>query len=272
LEAFDHVEQAPAPELGGVSDRGKRHGWNEDALALAAEDVGEPVQVMVVCDGVSQARDSQRAAQVAAETTRACLLEAARTALDAKLAMHRAVQAAHEAICALPEAPDPTADAARSQAPGCTLVAALVRNGQATIGWVGDSRAYRLAPDLAQLLTHDHSWINEVVDSGEMTAAEAAASPNRNAITQAVGPLNFDDDGTAQPPKADVVSCDLLPGHMLLLCSDGLWKYAAEPQRLAELLGQQPRGTAPLNLSRHLVDFANTCGGTDNVTAAIYRS
>jgi serine/threonine-protein kinase PknG len=48
---------------------------------------------------------------------------------------------------------------------GSALVAALVQNGQATIGWVGDSRAYRFGPDLDQLLTHDHSWFNSVVES-----------------------------------------------------------------------------------------------------------
>src|SRR5215469_4789237 len=75
LARFDHVEQEPVPELGGVSDRGKRHGWNEDALSLAAESLSDPVHVLVVCDGVSSSRNAQRAAQVAAETARATLLE-----------------------------------------------------------------------------------------------------------------------------------------------------------------------------------------------------
>ena len=266
---FDHVEQAPVPELGGVSDRGKRHGWNEDALSLAAESLSEPVHVMVVCDGVSSSRDAQRAAQVAAETTRGALLESARAMMDPALAMHDAVLAAHQAICDIPQESHHQVDPAKSQPPGCTLVAALVRNGRATIGWVGDSRAYRFGPDLTQLLTHDHSWFNAVVESGEMTPAQAAASPNCNAILQAVGPLNYDDGEQPEPPKPDVVSCDLLPGHLLLLCSDGLWKYAPEPSELAELVRQQPPRTAPLDLSRHLIDFANTRGGTDNITAAI---
>ena len=257
------------PELGGVSDRGKRHGWNEDALSLGAESLSEPVHVMVVCDGVSSSQDAQRAAQVAAETTRATLLESAHANTDPTEAMRQAVQAAHEAICDLPQDSRHNTDPAKSQPPGCTLVAALVRNGKATIGWVGDSRAYRFGPDLTQLLTHDHSWFNAVVESGEMTPAEAAASPNSNAILQAVGPLNCDDGDQPELPKADVVNCDLLPGHLLLLCSDGLWKYAPEPSELAELVRKQPPGTAPLDMSRHLIDFANSRGGTDNITAAI---
>jgi serine/threonine protein phosphatase PrpC len=269
--ALDHVEQAPVPNLAGVSDRGKRHGWNEDALSLAADG---PAFVLVVCDGVSQARNSQQAAVTAADTTRAHLLAASKDSADPSQAMRQAIMAAHEAICSLPDGPDQRVDPAKSQPSGCTLVAAFVRDGHATIGWVGDSRAYRFGPDLTQLLTHDHSWFNAVVESGEMTPAQAAAAPEANAILRALGPLGYDDDAPAEPPVADLVTCDLLPGHMLLLCTDGLWKYAPEPGQLGDLVrGGDGRATqAPLELSRSLVDFANAHGGTDNVTAAIlYR-
>jgi serine/threonine protein phosphatase PrpC len=185
--------------------------------------------------------------------------------------MHQAILAAHVAVCALPDDGPPTDDPAKDQPPGCTLVAALVRDSHATIGWVGDSRAYRFAPDLTQLLTHDHSWFNAVVDAGEMSPLEAAASPNRNAILRAVGPLNFDEGSPHQAPAADVVNCELLPGHMLLLCSDGLWKYTSDATELADLVRAAPRGDGPLELTRRLVEFANTRGGTDNVTAAILR-
>jgi serine/threonine protein phosphatase PrpC len=269
--AFDHVEQAPVPELAGVTDRGLRHAWNEDALSLAAERLEQPAYVAVVCDGVSQARGAQQAAQVAAEVARGRLLEAARGNVEPTAAMRQAILAAHVAVCDLPDPEVPALDGSKTQPPGCTLVAALVRNGHATIGWVGDSRAYRFASDLTQLLTHDHSWFNAVVDAGEMSPLEAAASSNCNAILRAVGPLNFDEGAPHQAPAADVVSCDLLPGHVLLLCSDGLWKYAPEAVELAELVRAAPRGAGPLELACRLVDFANTRGGTDNVTAVILR-
>ena len=269
--AFDHVEQAPVPELAGVTDRGKRHAWNEDALSLAAERLDEPAYVAVVCDGVSQARLAQQAAQTAAEVARGRLLEAARANGEPTAAMHQAILAAHVAVCALPDDGTPALDPVKDQPPGCTIVAALVRDGHATIGWVGDSRAYRFAPDLTQLLTHDHSWFNAVVDAGEMSPLKAAVSPNRNAILRAVGPLNFDEGAPHQAPAADVVNCDLLPGHLLLLCSDGLWKYAPEATELAHLVRTAPHGAGPLELTRRLIEYANTRGGTDNVTAAILR-
>jgi serine/threonine protein phosphatase PrpC len=267
---MDHVEQAPVPALGGVSDRGHRHTCNEDALALGAESLDGPVHVLVVCDGVSQARRAQESARLAAEVTCTSLLTSARNNAEATSAMRQAVLAAHLAVCSLPDAcsqVDPT----KMQAPGCTLVAALVRNTHATVGWVGDSRAYRFGPDLCQRLTRDHSWFNAMVDSGEMSPAEAAASANASAILQAVGPLNFDDRTSGEAPTADVVSCDLLPGQTLLLCTDGLWRYAPESRDLAGLLREAPSRTSPLELSRRLVEYANARGGADNITAAILR-
>jgi serine/threonine protein phosphatase PrpC len=269
--ALDHVEQAPVPELGGVTDRGQRHPCNEDALSLGAVVPAGSVHVLVVCDGVSQARSAQQSAQVAAEVARASLLESSHQNIDTVRAMREAIQAAHIAVCAIPDNPPTRIDHTKSQSPGCTLVAALVRDGRATIGWVGDSRAYRFGPDLSQLLTHDHSWFNAVVDSGELSPEQAASSSNCSAILRAVGPLNYDDDETPQAPVADIVSCDLLPGHMLLLCSDGLWRYASDPLELHGLLRESPPYAGPLELSRRLVEYANSCGGTDNITAAILR-
>jgi len=279
--AFDHVEQAPLPELAGISDRGRRHPWNEDALSLGAERVGEAgaeaVHVLVVCDGVSSARDAQHMAQLAAEVTRAHLLESTRTDLAPELAMRQAIAAAHAALLAAPEAaaaPDDaaSADPSKSQAPGCTIVAAVVRAGQATVGWVGDSRAYRLDldPPACQLLTHDHSWFNEMVDAGRLSPEEAAQAPERNAITRCLGPLGVDAPGEA--PEAGVVACEVSPGQMLLLCSDGLWKYAEDPAALGALVGEAAAG-APLalDISRHLIEFANARGGSDNITAAILQ-
>ena len=87
---------------------------------------------------------------------------------------------------------------------------------------------------------HDHSWFNEVVDAGEMTPEQAAQAPDRNAITRCLGPLGQDDPG--QMPEVDVVACQVEAGQMLLLCSDGLWKYASDPAQLAPLVCSEPTG------------------------------
>jgi serine/threonine protein phosphatase PrpC len=254
----------PVPELAGLTDVGRRHPWNEDAMALGAK---PNAYVLVVCDGVSSARDSQRMAQLASELTRDRLMDLADT--DPVEGMRLAIQAAHEALCAVPEPDSVEAVGPKSQAPGCTIVAAHVDAAHATIGWVGDSRAYGLHADRDELLTHDHSWFNEVVDSGAMSPAEAAQAPERNAITRCIGPLGQDEPG--QVPEVDVVVCELDSGQLLLLCSDGLWKYASEPGELARLAQAAPSGMQPIDIARHLVEYANQCGGTDNITAAVLK-
>jgi serine/threonine protein phosphatase PrpC len=267
--AYDHVEQAPVPELAGLSDVGRHHPWNEDALSLAADiRDGQPIYVMVVCDGVSSARDSQLMARLAADVTRARLLEL--TDGDPVDGMRQAILQAHRAICEAPD-PDPDRTVARgkTQDPGCTIVAARIQAGQAAVGWVGDSRAYRLVGSGGDALTHDHSWFNDVVDAGIMTAEEAAHAPQRNAITRCLGPLGV--DGPGQEPQVDVVACEMSPGQMLLLCSDGMWKYADEPADLARLAQALPESALPLDVSRHMVDYANQRGGSDNITAAILK-
>ena len=267
--AFDRVEQAPAPELAGLSDVGRRHQWNEDALSLAAAvHDGQAVYILVVCDGVSSARDSQYMARLAADVTRDRLLEF--TGSDPVDGVRQAILAAHRAICESRD-PDPNRTVVRGKAqePGCTIVAARVHAGHATVGWVGDSRAYRLSGLGGVALTHDHSWFNDVVDSGVMTPEEASHAPERNAIMRSLGPLGVDRPG--QEPQVDVIACEVSSGQILLLCSDGLWKYAPEAADLARLAHLLPASAPPLDISRLMVDYANQHGGSDNVTTAILK-
>jgi serine/threonine protein phosphatase PrpC len=98
-----------------------------------------------------------------------------------------------------------------------------------------------------------------------MSVEDAARSPDRNAITRCLGPLGVDAPG--QMPEVDVEGCDVATGEMLLLCSDGLWKYADEPAELAQLA----TAALPLDIARHMVTYANERGGSDNITAAVLR-
>jgi serine/threonine protein phosphatase PrpC len=262
----DHVETAPTPCFAAVTDRGKRHSCNEDDVALARED-GPETTVVVVCDGVSSSQHAEDASAAAAQTACASLLAAARQAdLDPPAAMRAAIRKAHEAASSLPSLPDPP-----KGPPGTTLVAALVREGVATLGWVGDSRAYWIGADAARLLTRDHSWVNEVVDAGEMAEEEALRSPEAHAITRCLGRLNGDGPEDAPEPSVRSVSLDT-PGW-LLLCSDGLWNYAPQADQLAAMIRPpSPDGDADaLDLCRRLVDYALARGGRDNITVALLR-
>lgn len=257
----DHVEIVLTPTFAGVTDRGKRHTCNEDALALAVEDVPEQADcsILVVCDGVSSSQRADDASAAAANAACASLQEAVRGgSLGGEAAMKIAILAAHHAASAVPYDPDQPKDP-----PGATLVAALVRGKTATLGWLGDSRAYWIGDNAATLLTHDHSWVNAVVDAGEMTEEDALKAPEAHAITQCLGPLN----GEAPVPTILTVQT-AWPGR-LLLCTDGLWNYAPGTEQLAGLV--RAAGGDALEVCRSLVEFALLKGGRDNITVAVIR-
>ena len=163
-------------------------------------------------------------------------------------------------MCALE--PDPKADV---DPPETTIVAAVVFRGVATIGWVGDSRAYWFGAQDARLLSHDHSWINEVVDAGEMTEEEAEKRREAHAITCCLGA--HDPDDTEELSAPTVITFAMPSAGRLLLCTDGLWNYAAHVDALAEVLRGFPAEADMTKLCRGLVDHAISQGGHDNVTA-----
>ena len=94
-----------------------------------------------------------------------------------------------------------------------TLVLLVVGGGTAFLAHVGDSRAYLIRDGLIQQLTDDHSMVNELVRSGQMTYADARKSQYRNVITRAVG--------LYPNVQADVMSIDILAGDRVVLCSAG---------------------------------------------------
>ena len=170
--------------------------------------------------------------------------------------MRDAITESGKAVAQLPK-DDSSEDPAST-----TIVAALVRDRAVTVGWLGDSRAYWIgAEGGARQLTADHSWLNEVVTAGKMSAAEAERSPTAHAITKWMGA-----DG--EDLVADVVQFTVEEPGTLLLCTDGLWNYAPEAVQIRDLLKQD--GDA-ITAARVLVDFALASGGHDNVTVAILR-
>jgi serine/threonine protein phosphatase PrpC len=241
-------------ELAAVSDRGLVHAQNEDAVVVISK---APFAALVVCDGVSTSHDPARGAAAAAEATAQHLLIGAMTGSDPKELMRAAILAGHEAICGLMPAGTPS-----DQRPLTTIVAALAGKGPATIGWVGDSRAYVLS-GAGKLLTRDDSWVNWVVERGELTEEEALHSAHAHAIIQCLG-------DPSETPVPHVLTTTLPPCQRLLLCSDGLWNYAPTPSALMALTSVFAETAPTITICRALVKFANDSGGRDNITAAMF--
>lgn len=253
----DH-EEADLRMVAGVTDRGRRHHRNEDAMALAiAETESGPAVVAVVCDGVSSSAHPDEASLAAVRAAARVLLTAVRTGDDPLTASPEAVRAAAEAVAGVPAGPpgDP---------PSATFVSAVLTGEAATICWLGDSRAYWLATGpgpAAQQLTQDDSVAGEMAAAGLLSEADALASAQAHVVTQWVGADITD-------PAPHVVRFEPPGPGVLLLCSDGLWNYQPEAAKLAEM-ALPGALTDPLGTARVLVSFALDAGGMDNVTAVL---
>lgn len=259
-----HVEQEISRSFAAATDRGIKHLNNEDAFAIKKlEHKGMAFYIMVVCDGLSSAEGASMASTVAADTTAGSLAQMiASDAPNPGQCVVKAIEQAHAAVCNLHI--DPTDD---KDAPGTTIVAAVAWKGHAVIGWVGDSRAYLFSREGGRLLTRDHSWVNEVVDSGLMTESQAQRSGNTHVITRCLGPSeNLD---ATIPPEVPVVETVLPDRCRFVLCSDGLWNYASNPGHLATLMDEAPSSATALGYAKTLIDSAIKMGGHDNITVAI---
>ncbi|MEY9838675.1 serine/threonine protein phosphatase PrpC [Streptacidiphilus sp. EB103A] len=257
----DHQERALAG-VTGVSDRGHRHHRNEDAFAVAATSRpgGSPAVVAVVCDGVSSATRPDEASQAAADTASEYLLESLESGADPKSAMHAAIMAAAQRVEDL--ASEGPLEPSRNS-PACTIVGAIAADGEVTVGWVGDSRAYWFPDERAgsERLTVDDSWAARMVEAGLMEEAEAYADARAHAITGWLGAdaVEVEPHTTVfAPPAAGVV----------LICTDGLWNYWESAADLGAVVPADAR-TRPLEAAQELVRFACERGGHDNITVAV---
>ena len=139
---------------------------------------------------------------------------------------------------------------------GTTAVCALVRSGNVYLCHAGDSRAYLIRDGKLTQLTHDHSYVQELVDCGTITEEEAEHHPQKNIITKALGvDYRLEPEFTAAKLKRE---------DRLLLCTDGLTNMVPV-EELEELLGQ---GTF-YDLPDRLIEAANAHGGSDNITALL---
>jgi protein phosphatase len=140
---------------------------------------------------------------------------------------------------------------------GTTLVAVLIMDEVSYILNVGDSRAYTIRGEKIRQITQDHSLVEELVRSGNITREEARVHPYRNIITRALG--------TERSVTGDLYIHRLHPGEQLLLCSDGLCNELSE-EELRSLVAD----TQPVEEScQRLVAAALEHGARDNVTAVI---
>ena len=249
-----------------MTDVGRRREVNQDSFII--DQLSPEILLAVVCDGMGGAAGGLEASSIAcsvfADSVEADLEKCADGGLGiasrkAERILRRAVDRANDAVIGR------AAEDSELEGMGTTLVAVLVLGDAVYAVNVGDSRLYLVTDERAEQITHDHSYVQFLVDIGKLSPEEARTSANRNIITRAVG--------TSKETEADFytveVSSGTSPRPCLLLCSDGLTNMLS-PDEIARRFDGDTSDEATLSsVCRDLVDGANDAGGTDNITAVV---
>jgi len=143
---------------------------------------------------------------------------------------------------------------------GTTLVSTVFVQNRVSIGHIGDSRCYRLRADKFEQLTHDHSLLQEQIDSGMLTTEQAKYSLNKNLVTRALG--------IEAVVPADISEYRVEADDIYLLCSDGLTDMV-DADAVREIIATRRADLA--EAAAELIDVANQNGGRDNISVVLIR-
>ncbi len=217
---------------------GRVRGHNEDAVLCLPE-----LGLWAVADGMGGHECGEVASALALDTLRQSVV--------AGSGLESSIHAAHQAILAAVQE-----EGGRRM--GSTVVAVRFVDADYEVAWIGDSRAYRISLDGIERLTRDHSWVQAMIDAGELSLDEARQHPRRNIVTQCLGQGE-------QALEVGRVQGSLAPGELLLLCSDGLTGELTDEQ-----IQEVCAGAATLDeLVDELIGLANRLGGKDNISCIV---
>lgn len=234
-----------------ATDVGIARQVNEDSMTVFDSPNG---QVLAVCDGMGGQAAGDVASQLAVNIIENILTD--NTFSTPEEAIKRSIVAANQGVL------NRTAQNPELEGMGSTCVMMIIKNGRVHCGWVGDSRIYYISNHTIRQISHDQSYVQQLVDSGQITKAEAANHPQRNEITNCIGL-----DGMSEP---DTVAVPILPepGSVFLLCSDGLSSMVDEGRIERVISGNDM--TLQQKADR-LVEMANEAGGLDNITVELVQ-
>jgi serine/threonine protein phosphatase PrpC len=222
---------------------------NEDAWYIDAER-----GIFLVVDGIGGQAAGEKAAEIAVDRIRARLERQTGTV---EQRVREAITVANNEILRAAR------DNPQWQGMACVLTLAVVDDGSAVVGHVGDSRLYEIRRGAIRKITHDHSPIGVREDAGELSELEAMLHPRRNEVFRDVG------SEVHSPDDADFIDIERVPFEpdaALLLCTDGLSDQVTSDY--IRVLVERNAGE-PAAAARQLIDAANTAAGKDNVTVVL---
>jgi PPM family protein phosphatase len=259
-------------EFAELSDKGLRRGHNEDFVGHVVPTSPAQVQsqgwLFALADGVGGQEKGEIASRLAVETTLAGFRKIPKGVMHVSL-LPRLVQDANHAVFDAGNAAsiqhDPMyVDPGGAMLPGgahmaSTLVLCALRFDSAVVSHVGDSRCSLFRSGKLAALTHDHTMVDEQVRMGLLSRAAAASHPKRHMLTRSLGTEMF--------VAADTITVNIVPGDVLVLCSDGLHGFVAG-STLVQILSS----TLDLNeAAAAMIAAANAAGGHDNISVQIIR-
>ena len=237
-------------EVAAVTDRGlsEKRPENEDSLL---SDTAH--RIFAVADGVGGAQAGEVASQTAIEVLQEAFANQ-HDGEDVEDLMEIAIQRANDSIYRM------SREQPRFMNMATTIVALHLDGTQATVGHVGDSRLYRLAPD-GRLTreTEDHSLVEEEMRAGRLTPEQAATHPNRNVISRALG--------AEASVEVDMRTFEVERGTVFLLCSDGITRHVPDAELSTVLRNARTLDAACEELKRRCFER----GAEDNLTAVVIR-
>jgi len=240
----------------GLTDIGRVREQNQDRVFCSPEPFGPLPNLFIVADGMG----GHNAGEVASMEAINHMTDYLRNYNMPHLVqpdnyldlLVTAIQIANKAVCRM------AATKKQYKGMGTTMTACVVTDEKLILAHVGDSRAYAISPSAITKLTTDHTYVSQMLNSGQITAEEAENHPQRHVITRVLG--------VEHPPfEVDGLVLPLGDTATVLLCSDGLSNMMDDQKikEIAECVGFVEHRT------RFLIDEANERGGHDNISAIL---
>ncbi|WP_404361652.1 PP2C family protein-serine/threonine phosphatase [Marinobacter sp.] len=244
-------------QAAGITHTGARRSTNQDAIAWQVSADGTRA-FAAVADGMG----GYEGGEIASRLTIEAVTELLEPALDgSEPGLRNASKLLQQAITVAGE----RLDAAKHEDPelarmGTTVVLAWLQGSEALVAHLGDSRCYHLSGEGLELKTRDDTVVQNMVDDGSITPAEAPRVPFRNVLTRALG--------SSKDVTATFGEFQLDPGDRLLLCSDGLPEAVPEDEWLDIMAG----GESLQDQARRLIDASLDKRATDNVSVVLVQA
>lgn len=234
------------------TDIGKTRSMNQDSF-LVSENNDNGLNLYLLADGMGGYKGGEIASKVAITAVNKYITqkfdEISKNKESILELIEESIDFANSAIYEESEQDEELQDM------GTTLEVVLIYNNRIYIGHIGDSRIYRVRKNKMKKITTDHSYVEKLIQDGEITREESYTHPKKNLLIKALG--------TDKEVDPDLIYAPLERGDVLIMCSDGLTNMIRE-DKILEIIKENKE-----DCTTDLVDEANNEGGLDNITVVV---